>query len=318
MRREDVAIVFPGQGSQYIGMGKDLYDNFTAAKRVFQEVDEAISMKLSDLIFYGDKEELNLTANTQPAIMAVSIAAYRVFAEKNGAASMEDLCAVTAGHSLGEYSALCAAESISLADTARLLKIRGQAMQQAVPIGKGGMSAFLGIDFDTATNIVIEAEKYGICEVANDNCIGQIVISGEIAALEYAEKIASEYGCKKAIRLPVSAPFHCKLMDPAAKVMEEALSKVKILSPSVPVVSNYTARPNLSQIQILHLLVGQISNVVRWTDSVKMIFDRYNTRNFVEIGPGKVLNGLINRILIRTNCMNFEKIGDLSTIPNII
>ncbi len=318
MRREDVAIVFPGQGSQYIGMGKDLYDNFPVAKRVFEEVDEAISMKLSDLIFYGEKDELNLTENTQPAIMAVSIAAYRVFAEQNGASSMEDLCAVTAGHSLGEYSALCAADSISLSDTARLLKIRGQAMQKAVPIGKGGMSVFLGIDFDTATNIVIEAEKYGVCEVANDNCIGQIVISGEIPALEYAEGIAAEYGCKRTIRLPVSAPFHCKLMDPAARVMEEALNKVNILAPSVPVVSNYTARPNLSQIQILHLLVGQISNIVRWTDSVKIISDRYNTRNFVEIGPGKVLNGLINRILIRINCMNFEKVSDLNTIPNII
>ncbi len=318
MRRENVAIVFPGQGSQCIGMGKDLYDNFQVAREVFDEVDEAIGQNLSKLMFDGDKDELNLTENTQPAIMAVSVAAYRVLADHNKAYSMEDLCAVTAGHSLGEYSALCAAGSISLSDTAKLLKARGKAMQKAVPLGKGGMSALLGIDFDTANQIAAEAEKFGVCDVANDNCIGQIVISGDIATLEHAEKIAAEHGCKRAIRLAVSAPFHCKLMDPAAKVMEEELAKVKILAPAVPVVANYTARPNLSQVQILPLLVGQVSNVVRWTESVKTIFDRYDTRNFIEVGPGKVLNGLVNRILMKTNFMNLEKTSDLNTIPNII
>lgn len=318
MRRESVAIIFPGQGSQYVGMGKELYDNFLVAKRVFEEVDEAIDQKLSTLMFDGDRDELSLTVNAQPAIMACSIAAYRVLAEKHGATSMVDLCAVTAGHSLGEYSALCAADSISLADTAKLLRKRGIAMQNAVPIGKGGMTALLGVDFNTATHIAIEAEKHGICEVANDNCAGQVVLSGDLQALAYAEEIAGRYGCKRAIRLPVSAPFHCALMHPAAKVMERELAEVTIRAPSVPVMSNYTARPNLSNVQILQLLVGQISNVVRWTDCVKTMSNRYNVKNFIEVGPGRVLSGLVNRILMSVNCMNVENISDLSRIPTIV
>lgn len=318
MRRENVAIVFPGQGSQYIGMGQDLYNNFPVAKQVFEEVNDAINQKLSDLMFYGDREELNLTENAQPAIMACSIAAYRVLAEKNGADTMLNMCAVTAGHSLGEYSALCAAESISLTDTARLLKKRGLAMQAAAPVGSGGMLVLLGVDFEIATEIVIEAEKYGVCEVANDNCPGQIVISGAMQAIDYAASIASRYGCKKAIKLSVSAPFHCALMNSAAKVMEDELSKIAIAAPVVPVVSNYTARPNLSQMQILQLLVGQIPNVVRWTESVKMMLSRYNVKNFLEIGPGKVLSGLINRTLVGVNCMNFETTSDIMKIPSII
>lgn len=318
MRKESVAIVFPGQGSQYIGMGKELCDNFLSARKVFEEVDEAINQKLSDLMFFGDSAELNLTANAQPAILACSIAAYKVLAEYNGASNIVDMCSVVAGHSLGEYSALCAAGAISLADAAKLVKKRGLAMQAAVPVNKGGMSALLGVDFDTATQIVIEAEKYGVCEVANDNCIGQIVISGELQALEYAEKIATRYGCKKAIRLPVSAPFHCSLMRPAAKIMEKELSKVKISAPAVPVVSNYTARPNLAQLQILQLLVGQISNVVRWTESIRLIHDRYNVRNFIECGPGKVLSGLTSRILVKVNCLSFGSPVDLMNIERII
>ena len=318
MRKENIAIVFPGQGSQYIGMGKDLYDNFSIAKDVFHEVDEAIGQKLSTLMFEGSKNELDLTENTQPAIMAVSIAAYLILAEHNKAHSMDSMCAVAAGHSLGEYSALCAAGSISLADTARLLKKRGQAMQNAVPVGKGGMTALLGIDIDTAMQITVDAEEYGICEVANDNCIGQIVISGEIKALEYAESIAMKYGCKKAIRLHVSAPFHCMMMKPAALIMQQELSKVKIIAPAVPVVANYTARPNLSSIQIPQLLVGQISHMVRWSDSVKLIFSRYDIKNFIEIGPGQVLKGLINRIVVKTNYLSFEKTSDLNIIPSII
>lgn len=318
MRREDVAIVFPGQGSQYVGMGKDLYDNFPIARRVFEEVDEAIGYKLTDIIFNGSKEELSLTANSQPAIMACSIAAYRVFTEINKASSMEALCEVTAGHSLGEYSALCAAGVFSLADTAKLVRKRGIAMQEAVPVGRGGMAALLGVDIDIATKIVTAAEKHGVCEVANDNCIGQVVISGENSALEQVELIASGYGCKKVIRLPVSAPFHCSLMQPAAEIMSKELANIEINSPIVPVVSNYTSRPNLAAFQVRHLLVGQISNMVRWRESMKTIADVYNTKKFVEIGPGKVLSGLISRTLIGVDCFSFDKITDLENIPIII
>lgn len=318
MRKEDVAIVFPGQGSQYIGMGKDLYDNFDIARKVFHEVDNAISQNLSKLMFDGNSEDLNLTENTQPAIMACSIAAYRVLADINGAQNMNDLCIVTAGHSLGEYSALCAAGSLSLHDTAKLLKKRGLAMQEAVPVGKGAMSALLGVDFDTASRIAIEAEKYGVCEVANDNCIGQIVISGDIKAIEYAESVSKRYGCKRAVRLSVSAPFHCTLMHHAAEVMSVELSKVKISAPSVPVVSNYTARANLSSILIADLLVGQISNVVRWTESVKLISDSYNVKYFIECGPGKILSGLINKTLIKAQCMNLGSKAELNALHSII
>jgi [acyl-carrier-protein] S-malonyltransferase len=318
MRRENVAIVFPGQGSQYIGMGKDLYDNFETARRVFQEVDDAINQKLSDLIFFGDKETLNLTENAQPAIMACSIAAYKILCEINGATSMIDLCRATAGHSLGEYSALCAAGAISLADTARLLKKRGLAMQAAVPVGQGGMSALLGVDFDTASQIAIEAEKYGICEVANDNCNGQIVISGDIKALDYAEAIATQYGCKKAVRLPVSAPFHCALMHPAAKIMEQELLNMNFSPPTVPVISNYTARPNVSTVQMVQLLVGQISNVVRWTESIQLMSARYNIKHFIECGPGKILSGLISRILIQVDCKQVFSRDELRSIEKIV
>ncbi len=318
MRREDVAIVFPGQGSQYIGMGKDLYDNFEVARRVFEEVNDAINYKLSDLIFFGDKDELNLTENAQPAVMACSVAAYKVLAQRNNTSTMSNLCAVTAGHSLGEYSALCAAGSISLSDTARLLRKRGSAMQSAVPVGQGAMYAMIGIDMNTASQIVIEAEKYGICEVANDNCVGQIVISGDIKALEYAISIAERYGCKRSIKLQVSAPFHCALMHPAAKIMEDELSKVLILPPDVPIVSNYTARPNMSQMQISHLLVGQIPNVVRWTESIQLIYTMYNTKYFIECGPGATLSGLIKRILMKIDCINLSCIDDLDNIGKIV
>lgn len=318
MRKEDVAIVFPGQGSQYIGMGKNLYDTFEVAREVFQEVDDAIDQKLSDLMFFGDKDTLNLTENAQPAIMACSIAAYRVLSKVNNASSISQLCVVTAGHSLGEYSALCAAGALSLSDTAKLLKKRGLAMQSAVPVGKGGMYAMIGIDINTASQVVIEAGKYGVCEVANDNCFGQIVISGDIKALEYAVSIAEKYGCKRSIKLPVSAPFHCSLMHPAAKVMENELSKIHISSPNVPVVSNYTARPNMSSIQIPQVLVGQIPNVVRWSESIELIYKMYNVKHFIECGPGAVLSGLIRRIISNIECINLSCTSDLDNIKKII
>lgn len=314
MKREDTALVFPGQGSQYVGMGKNLYDDFEVARRVFEEVDDGVNQKLSELIFNGNKDDLNLTENTQTGIMAVSVAAYRVLAAEKGIKSLAEICKVTAGHSLGEYSALCAAGSISLTDTAKLLKARGKAMQEAVPVGKGGMLALLGVNYETAQQIATAGEKHGVCQVANDNCSGQVVISGDLIALEEVEKFASEYGCKRAIRLPVSAPFHCRLMGPAANVMQDELAKVQIFNPSVPIIANYTAKPNLSSEAVLGLLVNQIPNRVRWNESINLMSEEYKIKNFIEVGPGKILTGLIGRILEGVSCTSFEKSSDLNNI----
>jgi [acyl-carrier-protein] S-malonyltransferase len=307
-------IVFPGQGSQLIGMGKDFYDSFPTAKEVFQEVDEALHQNLSQMIFHGRKEELNLTENTQPALLAVSIAIYRVFCQEGGIKSPQEAAIFMAGHSLGEYTALCAAEALSLTDAVQLVKKRGLAMQQAVPLGQGAMSALLGPDLDQTKKLIKEAGKLGICEIANDNCPGQIVISGETLAIELAEKISKDFGCKKAIRLPVSAPFHSSLMKPAAEIMEKELTKVKILQPKVPVFSNYTAQANQDSEKILELLVKQIYKPVLWRNTIENIIAREEQANFLEIGASKVLIGLIKRILPDSSCANLEKIEDLVSL----
>ncbi len=313
------ALVFPGQGSQLIGMGMDFYDNFSVAKNVYHEVNDTLAFNLSELIFNGDISELNLTINAQPAIMTTSIAIYRVLMHEAGKQNITEICSVAAGHSLGEYSALCAADSITLGDTARLLKIRGNAMQEAVPVGQGAMSALLGVDIDGATALVTKASEHGICAIANDNCIGQIVISGHYEAIKYAESIAVEYGCKKAIRLPVSAPFHCPLMEPAAITMANAFSKVNIMSSSVPVVANYTAQLNNDSKNITNLLVKQISAMVRWRETIENMFTKQNIELFIEIGPGKVLSGLIKRIAPgAAKCMNVQNINDLENVLSVI
>lgn len=288
------ALLFPGQGSQSVGMGKELSSQFAVARAVFDEVDEALGQKLSAILFEGPQETLTLTENAQPAIMATSIAALRVLEQERGFSVASD-AAFVAGHSLGEYSALCAAGALSLADTARLLKLRGQSMQQAVPPGKGAMAALLGVDYDIASAIAKEAAGSDVCSVANDNAPGQVVISGSKEAVERALPIAKEKGAKRAVLLDVSAPFHSPLMVPAAKVMAEALAKVKWHAPSVPVVTNMTASAVTDQAKLQALLVEQVTGMVRWRESIGYLVSQGVT-NAIELGAGKVLSGLNKRM----------------------
>ena len=289
-----IAFVFPGQGSQTVGMGKALADNFAQAKQVFAEVDEALSERLSAIIFEGPADTLTLTQNAQPALMAVSLAVMRVLEAEAGLNLKRDAQFV-AGHSLGEYSALAAAGAFSIADTARLLRTRGQAMQKAVPVGVGAMAALLGLDFEAASAIAEEAAQGQVCQAANDNGAGQVVVSGDKGAVERAVEIAKEKGAKRAMLLPVSAPFHCALMQPAADAMADALSKISVRAPVVPVVSNVLAKPIQDPADIVRALVAQVTGTVRWRDSVAFMANAGVT-TFYEVGAGKVLSGLVKRI----------------------
>ncbi|MCL6706829.1 ACP S-malonyltransferase [Pseudomonas sp. R2.Fl] len=288
-----VAFTFPGQGSQAVGMGKELAETYAEARAVFQEVDEALGEKLSAVMFEGPEETLTLTANAQPALMAVSMAVIRVL-EARGL-SLKDKVSYVAGHSLGEYSALCAAGTFSLADTARLLRIRGNAMQAAVPVGEGAMAAIIGLEHGDVDAVCTEAAVLGSCQIANDNGGGQLVISGARAAVEKAAALASEKGAKRAIMLPVSAPFHSALMGPAAEAMREALARVEKKSPVVPVVANVRAAPVTDANEIAGLLVEQVTGQVRWRETVEW-FGANGVDTLYEIGSGKVLTGLARRI----------------------
>ncbi|MEL6111831.1 MAG: ACP S-malonyltransferase [Pseudomonadota bacterium] len=287
------AYIFPGQGSQAVGMGRDLYDAFAVAREVFEEVDEALKEKLSALIFEGPAETLTLTANTQPALMAMSMAVVQVLENEVGLKIADARC--VAGHSLGEYAALCAAGSLSLADTARLLRIRGEAMQAAVPVGVGAMAALIGVDLDGAQAAIAQTHGEGICEIANDNAPGQVVISGDATKIETICANAKNLGIKLAKKLPVSAPFHSSLMQPAAERMAEALADADIQEPAVPLVANVTAEAVSDPIAIRDLLVKQVTGRVRWTQSVHAMVNDGVT-DFVELGAGKVLSGLVRRI----------------------
>jgi [acyl-carrier-protein] S-malonyltransferase len=289
-----VAFVFPGQGSQTVGMGKALADTFAPARRVFEEVDEALSEKLSAVIFEGPADTLTLTENAQPALMAVSMAAMRVLEAEAGLDLQRDVQFV-AGHSLGEYSALAAAGAFSLADTARLLRTRGRAMQTGGPVGTGAMAALLGLDFDQASAAASEAAQGQVCQAANDNGGGQVVVSGDKAAVERAVEIAKAKGAKRAMLLQVSAPFHCALMQPAADVMADALGKVAVHAPKVPVVANVLARPVTDPAEIVRSLVAQVTGTVRWRECVAFMAGQ-GVKTFYEIGAGKVLSGLVKRI----------------------
>ncbi len=287
-----MALVFPGQGSQSVGMGRSLFDAYPASRKVFEEVDEALGEKLSSLIFEGPEVRLTLTQNAQPALMAVSMAAVRALeAEGFGIGQAK----FVAGHSLGEYSALTAAGALTLADTAKLLRIRGLAMQQAVPPGRGAMAAILGLEAGEVARLCQDAAEDGVCEPANDNGGGQIVISGDKAAVDRAVALAPERGAKRAIPLTVSAPFHCRLMQPAADRMAEALAEARIDAPVVPVVSNITATPTSEPDEIRGRLVRQVTGQVRWRESVEWLAGAGVT-SLVEIGSGKVLTGLARRI----------------------
>jgi [acyl-carrier-protein] S-malonyltransferase len=288
------AFVFPGQGSQAVGMGRALADAFPAARAVFDEVDDALGERLSTVIWDGPAETLTLTENAQPGLMAVSLAAVRVLEREAGLDFASD-AAYVAGHSLGEYSALAAAGSFSIADAARLLRIRGRAMQKAVPVGSGAMAALLGLDFAQAAAVAREAAQGQVCEAANDNGGAQVVVSGDKAAVERAVTIAKDKGARRAMLLPVSAPFHCALMQPAADAMAQALAEVKVVEPAVPVVANVAAQPLTDPAEIVRSLVAQVTGTVRWRECVSYM-SHHGVSTFYEVGAGKVLTGLLKRI----------------------
>jgi [acyl-carrier-protein] S-malonyltransferase len=289
------AFVFPGQGSQAVGMGKALADAFAPARAVFEEVDAALGQRLTSIMWEGPAETLTLTENAQPALMAVSLAAMRALEAHAGVDVARDACFV-AGHSLGEYSALAAAGALTIADTARLLRLRGRAMQRAVPVGTGAMAALLGLDFEQAAAVAAEAAQGQVCQAANDNGGGQVVVSGDRAAVERAVEIAKEKGARRAMMLPVSAPFHCALMQPAADAMAEALTSVAVRPPVVPVVANAFVKPIRDPAEIVRALVAQVTGTVRWRESIAFM-SAAGVTMFYEVGAGKVLSGLIRRIV---------------------
>jgi [acyl-carrier-protein] S-malonyltransferase len=288
------AFVFPGQGSQFPGMGKALAEAFPVARHLFAEIDDALSQHLSRLMFDGPESDLTLTENAQPALLAASLAVMRVL-EADASFDIARQAAYVAGHSLGEYSALAAAGALSVPDAARLVKRRGQAMQQAVPVGEGAMAALLGLDIDIAREVAIEAAGRQVCAVANDNSPGQIVVSGHKDAVERAIALAAERGARRAIVLPVSAPFHCALMFPAAEIMAEALEEAAWQPPAVPLVANVTAAPTRDLDEIKELLVKQVTSMVRWRETV-LLFAANQVEEVVELGAGRVLAGLVKRI----------------------
>lgn len=304
------AFVFPGQGAQVIGMGRELAEAYPAARAVFDEVDEALGESLSGLIWTGDIESLTLTQNAQPALMATSIAAFRALESEGFGIADADF---VAGHSLGEYSALCAAGALSLSDTARLLRLRGQAMQEAVPVGQGAMAAILGLDFATVDQIARDAAGDEVCQAANDNDPGQVVISGHKEAVERAAALAKERGAKRALMLPVSAPFHSALMQPAAAAMAEALAGVEIVAPAVPLVANVRAEPVTEPGAIRRLLVEQVTGSVRWRESVEFLAGAGVTE-FWEIGAGKALSGMIKRIAKEAVVRNIGVPADIAAL----
>jgi [acyl-carrier-protein] S-malonyltransferase len=310
-----VAFVFPGQGSQAVGMGKGLAEAFAPARRVFEEVDAALGERLSDIIWNGPAETLTLTQNTQPALMAVSLAAMRVLEAEAGVKLARD-AAFVAGHSLGEYSALAAAQSLSIADAARLLRVRGRAMQKAVPVGAGAMAALIGLDYGDAKVIAAEAAGADVCAAANDNSGEQVVLSGHRVAVERAVEIAKTRG-KRAMLLPVSAPFHCALMQPAADAMAEALATVAVKPPSVPLVANVLARPISNPADIVRSLIEQVTGMVRWRESV-LFMAQAGVTTFYEVGAGKVLTGLIKRVAPGANASAIGTPDDVTKFKAIL
>ncbi|MSO77162.1 MAG: [acyl-carrier-protein] S-malonyltransferase [Alphaproteobacteria bacterium] len=310
------AFVFPGQGSQAVGMGRQLSQAFVAARELFEEVDDALDRRLSRLMFEGPGETLTLTENAQPALMAVSLAVMRVI-EREAGIKLQDVAERVAGHSLGEYSALAAARAFTVGDAARLLQRRGQAMQLAVPVGTGAMAALLGLDLATAQKVAVDAAEGEICGIANDNAPGQVVVSGHKAAVERAMKLAGERGGRRAIMLPVSAPFHCPLLKPAQDAMREALDKVPPAEPHVPLVSNVTALSVSDPDAIRRLLIEQVTAMVRWRECV-LHMKSLGIELLVEVGAGKVLTGLTRRIDPDMKAMSVENPADIEALLKVL
>ncbi len=309
------AFIFPGQGAQIIGMGKDIANEYTTARAVFEEVDSALNEKLSALIWEGDIETLTLTKNAQPALMAMSVATMAALAEEG--VGFDNEVKFVAGHSLGEYSALCAAGALSLDNTARLLRLRGQAMQEAVPVGEGAMAALLGLGFDEAKKVAQEAAQGEICQAANDNDPSQVVISGNKAAVERACELAKAAGAKRAVMLPVSAPFHCELMAPAARTMAEALDDVDIFQPKAPVVANVIAEAANDPSNIRSLLVEQVTGSVRWRESV-LFMGQNDVTQTIEVGAGKALSGMVKRTNKEIETLNCGTVDQIKSVAEQI
>ena len=301
-------IVFPGQGSQKIGMGKELSDNFAEAKQVFEEVNDALNFNLTRVMWDGTDKEIALTSNAQPALMACSIATLRVL-NKITNKNLSDLACYVCGHSLGEYSAMTAAGVFSLSQCATLLRLRGDAMQKAVPIGKGAMAALIGADIEMAIKVIDKVKCYGVCDIANDNSQGQVVISGDILAVENAMKFSKDFGIKKAILLPVSAPFHCKLMRPAQIIMEEALNKLNFKTPLIPIISNVNVLPENNPDKLRKNLIDQVTGTVRWRETMEFV-EKKGIKKIIELGNGKVLTGIAKRMIKDIVTINIENTED--------
>lgn len=305
-------IVFPGQGSQKIGMGKKLADNFTEAKDVFEEVNDALNFNLTKIMWEGSDSDISLTSNAQPALMACGVAAFRVLSKiKNK--TVEELADITCGHSLGEYTAMTVAEVFSLKECAILLRLRGEAMQKAVPVGRGAMAALIGININKTKEIIQKVQIHGVCDVGNDNSDGQVVISGEIKAVEKAIELSKNSGVKRALLLPVSAPFHCRLMEPAGVIMEEALNNLDFKSPKIPIISNVSALDHTDPIELKNNLIDQVTGTVRWRETMQLA-NNMGIKKIIELGSGKVLTGIAKRMLNNVSTECFENPEDFENL----
>ena len=305
-------IVFPGQGSQKIGMGKDLSENFVEARLVFEEVNDSLGFSLTKIMWEGTEKDLSLTSNAQPALMACGIASFKVLS-KLTEKKLPDLANFVCGHSLGEYTAMTVSEVFSISECSKLLRLRGEAMQNAVPVGKGAMAAFIGADIEVTDTILKKVQDYGGCDIANDNSDVQVVISGHLEAVEKAISLSKEYGIKRAVVLPVSAPFHCRLMKPAQTIMEEALNELDFKKPIVPIVSNFTAQLETDPVKLKNNLIKQVTGTVRWRETM-LLAKKIGVTKISELGSGKVLTGIAKRMIENVNILNLEKSEDFNNI----
>ena len=305
-------IVFPGQGSQKIGMGKKLADNFTVAKDVFEEVNDALNFNLTKIIWEGSDSEVSLTSNAQPALMACGVAAFRVLSKIRNK-NITQLADFTCGHSLGEYTAMTVSEVFSLKDCAILLRLRGEAMQKAVPVGKGAMAALIGININKTKEIIQKVQIHGVCDVGNDNADGQVVISGDIKAVEKAIELSKNSGVKRAVLLPVSAPFHCRLMEPAGVIMEEALNNLDFKVPKIPIISNVSASDHTDPTELRKNLINQVTGTVRWRETMQFA-NNIGIKKIIELGSGKVLTGIAKRMLNNVSTECFENPEDFENL----